>query len=223
MTQHFGTAVVARSTSHAKSTAAKRIARMVGVGAVSMGMVGVFAFPAYAVPETQGLPDAYAASQTFTAELAEGTIPTGGVSAELIPVVEAPAAAPVAALQSPAGWLADIPAGAGAQGLVNAALAQLGVRQECTDLVQNSLAAIGMTTSRLNGGPDLGVRSFSSFGHVVTDGNYAPGDILLWPGAPHAAIYIGNGQAVHGGYGGLNTVVAGYASPNSSPTVIRVG
>lgn len=223
MTELLGTAVVVRSAPSSKATAAKRIARMVGVGAVSVGMVGVFAFPAYAVPEVQGTPDGAVVSQSFVTEDADAAIPTGSVSAELIPVVEEPAQAPATAGAAvSANWLGDIPAGAGAQGLVSAALAQVGVNQDCTDLVQNSLAAIGLTTSRLKGGPDLGVHSFAAFGKHVTNGNYAPGDILMW-GNYHTAIYIGNGQAVHGGFGGNRTVVASAFIDGTPTMVVRVG
>lgn len=224
MAELLKTAVVAyKAPSSSKSTAVRRLVRSVGVGVVSMGMVGVFAFPAYAVPEVAGTPDGAVVAQSFISANAEGVIPGGAVSAELIPVVEEPAVAPAtAAAPVRSGWLNDIPAGAGAHGLVAAARAQLGVYQDCTDLVQNSLAAIGLTTSRLNGGPDLGVGSFAAFGSQVTDGNYAPGDILLW-GNYHAAIYIGNGQAVHGGFGGNQTVIASAFIDGTPSKVIRVG
>ena len=97
--------------------------------------------------------------------------------------------APVVALEQEVvsrGYSVDIPAGAGADGIVNAAYAQLGVAQDCTDLVQNSLSAIGLVASRLNGGPDLGtsVGAWAAYGYQVHDGAYAPGDILIWPGYP---------------------------------------
>ena len=118
---------------------------------------------------------------------------------------------------------ADVPAGVGAEGLVAAALAQVGVSQDCTDLVQNALAGIGLTERRDLGGYDHGVSDFYRYGTPVTDDNYAPGDILIWAGAPHVAIYIGNGQAVHGGWGGNQTVVNTYASPSATPDVVRLG
>lgn len=86
----------------------------------------------------------------------------------------------------------DIPAGEGAQGIVDAAKAQLGVAQDCTDLVQNSLAAIGVIDQRDMGGFDLGPSSSEHValgGTVVTSGDYAPGDVLFWEGR-HNAIYI---------------------------------
>jgi len=222
VTEHHGTAVSIRNAGSSTSTAARRLARMMGVGAVTVGMVGVFALPAYASPVVEGQPDLIDSSQMIVTEDAEGQLPAVKVAAQEAPKPE-PAAVGSTGVQASAGWLKDIPAGSGAQGLVAAARAQVGVNQDCTDLVQNSLAKIGLTQSRLDGGRDLGVNSFYAFGRQVTDGKYAPGDILLWPGQPHAAIYIGNGLAVHGGYGG-NTVIAGYKSYNQEPTaVIRVG
>src|SRR5690606_28745345 len=112
---------------------------------------------------------------------------------------------------------ADIPAGAGAQGIVAAALAQLGVMQDCTALVENSLRAIGVPAG------DLGtqVGEYTALGGtLVTSGDYAPGDVLIWPGR-HVAVYIGNGQAVHGGYGGNQTVVASAFLDGAPGGVVR--
>lgn len=88
------------------------------------------------------------------------------------------------------------------QTIVDAALAQLGISgMDCTDMVQNSLAAAGLTTSRANGGYDMGVSDFYQFGTVIPASEAQPGDIMIAPGQ-HVAIYIGNGQAVHGGWNG---------------------
>lgn len=120
----------------------------------------------------------------------------------------------------------DIPAGSGASGIVAAAQAQLGVAQDCTDLVQNSLAAVGLTTRRDQGGYDMGVRDFTAYGATVTyvhgQTELAPGDILLWGGA-HVAVYVGNGAVVHGGWDGFTTVVAGLSTYHGLPTeVVRM-
>lgn len=116
---------------------------------------------------------------------------------------------------------ADVPSGAGASSLSAAALAQLGVGQDCTDMVQNALAAVGKTTRRDQGGYDMGVNDFAAFGTPVGSGSYAPGDILIWPGMPHVAIYIGNGQAVHGGWAGNNTAIGPVNVPGAPGLVIR--
>ncbi len=207
----------------------KRTARMLGAGLVSAAMVGVFALPAYAATPSEGAVvnarAAYAQSLS-TSSLAEVSVPAQIPSAEEQPlpvVVPAAGEATAASLKH----RVDIPAGVGAEGLVAAALAQVGQSepQDCTDLVQNSLAAIGMVTRRDQGGPDLGVSSFRNFGTLVTSGEYAPGDILGWPGAPHVAIYIGNGMAVHGGWNGDadTTVISGAFHYGTPEFVVRVG
>ncbi|WP_336659012.1 NlpC/P60 family protein [Leucobacter sp. USHLN153] len=251
MTQHSSADVVLPNDLGQRTpTRAKRFVQMAGAAALSLGMVGTFSIPAYAAsPNAEGAPDANPAlQQSLTAAEAEATVLDSSVDsvegAEFIAADQAAveekkreaeakkaaeaaekAAAEAATTATPVSSSrsgSDVPAGEGASGLVNAAIAQVGVNQDCTDLVQNSLAAIGLTTRRDQGGYDHGVQDFARYGTPVTDGNYAPGDILMWPGAPHVAIYIGNGQAVHGGWGGNQTVVSTYASPNASPTVVRL-
>ncbi|MFV0434348.1 MAG: NlpC/P60 family protein [Leucobacter sp.] len=132
-----------------------------------------------------------------------------------------PAASPASNDTSSSGK--DVPAGKGASAIVSGALAQVGVNQDCTDLVQNSLAAAGIIARRDQGGYDLGT-STSEYvglgGTQITSGDYAPGDVLIWDGR-HVAIYIGNGQAVHGGYGGNQTVVASAFLDGSPSGVVR--
>lgn len=225
VSQTSGAEVSVYTAPTSNKTTLKRVARMVGAGVLSVGMVGVFALPAYATPETEELRFYTPVQQQLTTANADGEVTLSGPSAELVPV-EAPAepaveesgageadAAPAAAFGG-----ADVPAGAGASGLVNAALAQLGQFQDCTALVERSLRAIGF------GVGDLGTLAsqYAAYGSYVGSGGYAPGDILVWEGR-HVAIYIGNGQAVHGGFNG-STVVAsafGYEGPPSA--VIRVG
>ncbi len=200
----------------------KQSMRAVGAAAISAAMVGVFALPAYAssVPVSggTGLDAAVYAQVLSTSEIAELAVPAQLPSAEEEPVVVAVSAAAESASSS-SGYVADVPAGVGAQGIVNAALAQLGVMQDCTDLVQNSLAAVGLATRRDQGGHDHGPWSLQGMGVSVTDGQWAPGDILGWPGYPHVAIYIGDGLAVHGGMGG-STVVASATGYFGTPTYV---
>lgn len=77
------------------------------------------------------------------------------------------------------------------QAIVDAAYAQLGVDQDCTALVSNSLAAAGIN---FHSGP----MGFTSLGSWTS--NPEPGDICIYD--THVAIYIGGGQAVHGGWWG---------------------
>ena len=80
--------------------------------------------------------------------------------------------------------------------IAEAALAQVGVNQDCTMLVTNSLKAVGIN---FHGAPER----YLSLGELTNDP--VPGDIIVYSG--HVAIYIGNGQAVHGGWNGYTTAV----------------
>ncbi len=254
MNQNPSTAVaVSNHAAKPAKSQAKRFGQMAGAAVLSLGLVGTFGLPAYAVAApVEGAPDADITQQQLVTPMTDVQISpvvaldgevgaaiveqelkdkeaeekaAADAAAQLAPGQNADAAAKTAATTAgPAGKSsADVPAGVGAEGLVAAALAQVGVSQDCTDLVQNALAGIGLTERRDMGGYDHGVSDFYRYGTPVTDGNYAPGDILIWAGAPHVAVYIGNGQAVHGGWGGNQTVVNTYASPSATPDVIRLG
>lgn len=222
-----------------RKTAVKRVTRMAAAGALSLGMVGVFALPAYATVETVGQPDGFAQAQQFTTADAETVfLPVEGPTAEIdaaeierqqaAQAAEAAAeqAAQAAERQQAAGGTAqatparaELPAGAGAQGLLDAAYGQLGWAQDCTALVENALRAIGFSVG------DLGtsVGEYARYGTIVTDGSYAPGDILIWPGA-HVAIYAGNGLAVHGGFNGSTVVATAFGTYSGMPSaVVRIG
>ena len=82
------------------------------------------------------------------------------------------------------------------QRIADAALAQIGVYQDCTMLVTNSLAAVGIN---FHGAPT----AYLSLGTLTNDP--VPGDICVYQG--HVALYVGNGQAVHGGWLGNQTVL----------------
>lgn len=214
---------------------------MAGAAALSLGMLGTFALPAYAsVPQVEGQPDGFtqsAPAQTLRTVDVDAAVvplqaPEGEVSAAILEqereaaaAAEAEAKAKEAASKVEAAEQrtasgVDIPAGVGGQGIANAALAQLGVFQDCTALVEKSLRAVGIPAG------DLGTQTYeyTALGGVeVTGGDYAPGDILIWPGA-HVAVYIGNGQAVHGGWNGNQTVVAGVITTAGGPSaVVRFG
>lgn len=108
----------------------------------------------------------------------------------------------------------------GNEALVNAALAQVGVHQDCTMLVTNALRAIGIYH---HGWPI----SYMSLGHVVPASEALPGDIIYYAdgglGMAHVALYIGNGKAVHGGWtGGTTVVYKAHYSTCTTPVYIRV-
>lgn len=131
------------------------------------------------------------------------------------PAAALPVATPQAAPEAPAP--APSSSGKGAT-IASAALAQLGVSQDCTALATNSLAAAGI---QYHGWP----AGYLSLGSTVSAAAAQPGDLIYYPnggmGRAHIAVYIGNGQAVHGGWNGGTTVIAS-AFVGSGATFIRV-
>lgn len=199
--------------------------RMVGAAAISATLVGVFALPAYASSPTESDPAQQGYAQALSTDgLVEISVPGELPTAEEQPIVVSyvsttASAAPVAA----SGWTADVAASSLGSAIVNAAHSELGAFQDCTDLVQNALAAVGLAERRDQGGYDHGTISLGSFGTPVNDGQWAPGDILGWPGYPHVAIYIGSGLAIHGGMGGTTVVAAATGHFGTPSYVVRPG
>ena len=105
-----------------------------------------------------------------------------------------------------------------AAAIYQAALAQLGVAQDCTMLVTNALKAVGINFHDWPAG-------YMSLGTVVSASEAVPGDLVYYAnggmGAAHIAVYAGGGQAVHGGWNGNQTVV-NTAYLGSGPVFIRV-
>jgi cell wall-associated NlpC family hydrolase len=100
-----------------------------------------------------------------------------------------------------------------------AAYAQLGVAQDCTLLATNSLAAVGIN---YHGWP----AGYLSLGRTVSAAEAKPGDLAYYEnggmGLAHIAVYVGNGQAVHGGWNGGTTALFS-VNVGSGPVFIRVG
>lgn len=92
-----------------------------------------------------------------------------------------------------------------------AALSQLGVNQDCTSLVSNSLAAAGVY---FHGWPE----EYSCVGSWTSDP--IPGDLVIYSG--HVAVYAGNGMAVHGGWNGYTTALASINCSQALIGFIRV-
>lgn len=144
---------------------------------------------------------------------------------EPAPVVEvkeaaapaAPAAKQAVAAAKPAAAPAAASTGLNST-ILAAAYAQIGVTQDCTMLVTNSLAAVGIHFHDWPAG-------YLSLGRTVSAAEAQPGDIIYYAnggaGVAHVAIYAGNGQAVHGGYNGNQTVLFS-ANVGSGPVFIRV-
>lgn len=152
------------------------------------------------------------------------------------PVVQAPAPAPVAQTstqtQAPAAPAVKVaattttqaaakPAASSGMGaaIAAAAYAQLGVAQDCTMLVTNSLAAVGI---HYHGWP----AGYMSLGRTVSAAEAQPGDLAYYAdggmGMAHIAVYVGNGMAVHGGWNGGTTALFS-VNVGSGPVFIRVG
>ena len=196
------------SAPHRRSV--KKTLRAVGAASVSAALVGVLALPAYASSfENQSEAQTGFAQVLTTNDSADIVIPAQMPLAEVQPATAVVERVTSSATSNPVSISLprDIPSGVGASGIVNGALAQIGIHQDCTDLVQNSLAAAGYVSRRDAGGPDLGANlgSWARFGTQVSIDSLAPGDILIYGGSSHVAIYLGGGMAVHGGvyfYGG---------------------
>lgn len=144
----------------------------------------------------------------------------GGVAKQAAPAViqSAPAnvAGPAAPVASPAA--PSVSASGKGAAIAAAAMAQLGVGQDCTALATNSLKAVGIN---FHGWP----ADYMSLGNVVSQAQAQPGDLIYYAnggsGMAHIAVYIGNGKAVHGGWNGSGTVVFN-AHVGSGPVFIHV-
>ncbi|WP_347754334.1 NlpC/P60 family protein [Agrococcus sp. ProA11] len=121
---------------------------------------------------------------------------------------------------APAAPAAPAAASAGASGSViaNAALSQVGVSQDCVAMVRKAIAAAGL--------PYSGMGSLFNLGPTIPMSAASPGDVIYYAdggvGRAHIGIYIGGGRAVHGGWSGYNTVVAGVDIGGSAPVFIDI-
>ena len=133
-------------------------------------------------------------------------------AATAAPSVAAKPAAPAAAATTQA---ASSNKGAA---IYQAALAQLGRYQDCTMLVTNALKAVGINFHDWPAG-------YMSLGTVVPASQAQPGDLVYYAnggtGLAHIGVYAGNGQAVHGGWLGNQTVLNS-ANIGSGAVYIRV-
>ncbi|MGO4494167.1 NlpC/P60 family protein, partial [Arthrobacter sp. 2YAF22_2] len=95
----------------------------------------------------------------------------------------------------------------------------MGVSQDCTMLVTNALAAVGI---HYHGWP----AGYLSLGRTVSAAEAQPGDLAYYQnggmGEAHIAVYVGNGMAVHGGWNGGTTALYS-VNVGSGPVFIRVG
>ena len=102
--------------------------------------------------------------------------------------------------------------------IYQAALSQVGAIQACTMLVTNALKSVGINYHDWPAG-------YMSLGTVVSASEAQPGDLIYYAnggmGLAHIAVYAGNGQAIHGGWLGNQTVVNS-ADIGSGAVYIRV-
>lgn len=160
-------------------------------------------------PETVAPEASQATSEALVAPVQADTAPVETNPAEAIPVA-APVQAPTNNVQP------DVSNGTKGAKIAAAALAQIGVTQDCTMLVTNSLKSVGINFHDWPAG-------YKSLGTITN--NPVPGDLIYYvnggTGWGHIAVYIGNGQAVHGGWNGNETRI-GPANIGSTPVYIHV-
>ena len=133
------------------------------------------------------------------------------------PKAETKAATPAPAAQTkPAAT--TTPSGSKNAAIYQAALAQVGRYQDCTMLVTNALKSVGINYHDWPAG-------YMKLGTQVSASQAQAGDLIYYAnggtGLAHIAVYAGNGQAVHGGWLGNQTVV-NTANVGSGPVYIRV-
>jgi cell wall-associated NlpC family hydrolase len=132
--------------------------------------------------------------------------------------VAAPVVASVEAKPAPAAPVAPAPSSGKGSVIAQAAYAQIGVAQDCTALATNALAAAGIN---FHGWP----AGYLSLGPTVSAADAKPGDLIYYQnggmGMAHIAVYVGNGQAIHGGWNGGTTALYS-ANVGSGPVFIRV-
>ena len=161
---------------------------------------------------------AAAKTQTTAATVAKASV-TQTTSAQTVVKVDptATVAAKPAATPAPAATT-QVASSNKAAAIYQAAMAQLGRIQDCTMLVTNSLKAVGINFHDWPAG-------YMSLGTVVPASQAQPGDLVYYAngglGFAHIAVYAGNGQAIHGGWNGNQTVVNS-VNVGSGPVFIRV-
>lgn len=112
----------------------------------------------------------------------------------------------------------SVAAGSKQSAIYSAAMAQLGRYQDCTALASNALSAAGISFHDWPAG-------YMALGDAVSPSEAVAGDLIYYAnggtGLAHIAVYAGNGEAIHGGYLGNQTVKAS-ANMGSGIVYIRV-
>ena len=177
-----------------------------------------------AAPAAQTKAAAPAAQTKAVAPTAQTKAATPAPKAETKAAAQtpAPAAQTKAATPAPAAQTkpaaTTTPSGSKNAAIYQAALAQVGRYQDCTMLVTNALKSVGINYHDWPAG-------YMKLGTQVSASQAQAGDLVYYAnggtGLAHIAVYAGNGQAVHGGWLGNQTVV-NTANVGSGPVYIRV-
>ena len=182
-----------------------------------------------AAPATQTKAAATTAPATQTKAAAQTPAPAAQTKAATpAPAAQTKAATPAPAAQTKAATPAPAaqtkpaatttPSGSKNAAIYQAALAQVGRYQDCTMLVTNALKSVGINYHDWPAG-------YMKLGTQVSASQAQAGDLVYYAnggtGLAHIAVYAGNGQAVHGGWLGNQTVV-NTANVGSGPVYIRV-
>ena len=157
------------------------------------------------------------AAQTKAAATTAPKAETKAAAQTPAPAAQTKAATPAPAAQTkPAAT--TTPSGSKNAAIYQAALAQVGRYQDCTMLVTNALKSVGINYHDWPAG-------YMKLGTQVSASQAQAGDLVYYAnggtGLAHIAVYAGNGQAVHGGWLGNQTVV-NTANVGSGPVYIRV-
>ena len=157
------------------------------------------------------------ATQTKAVTTAAPKTETKAAAQTPAPAAQTKAATPAPAAQTkPAAT--TTPSGSKNAAIYQAALAQVGRYQDCTMLVTNALKSVGINYHDWPAG-------YMKLGTQVSASQAQAGDLIYYAnggtGLAHIAVYAGNGQAVHGGWLGNQTVV-NTANVGSGPVYIRV-
>jgi len=164
-----------------------------------------------------------AAAQTpAPAAQTKATTPAPKAETKAAAQTPAPAAQTKVATPAPAAQTkpaaTTTPSGSKNAAIYQAALAQVGRYQDCTMLVTNALKSVGINYHDWPAG-------YMKLGTQVSASQAQAGDLVYYAnggtGLAHIAVYAGNGQAVHGGWLGNQTVV-NTANVGSGPVYIRV-
>ena len=202
---------------NAAPKATPAVAQAAPVQAAPVQAAPVARVQAAPVAQTKVAAPAAPATQTKAVTTTAPKTETKAAAQTPAPAAQTKAATPAPAAQTkPAAT--TTPSGSKNAAIYQAALAQVGRYQDCTMLVTNALKSVGINYHDWPAG-------YMKLGTQVSASQAQAGDLVYYAnggtGLAHIAVYAGNGQAVHGGWLGNQTVV-NTANVGSGPVYIRV-